>query len=306
MKNPGISITNPTTALRLIRNFGPILKHLYIQFRFFSVKFCAEIERYLCEYCSQSLKKLSLDCNCLAILFIGMNKPLENITFLGIYVRRNEKLNNVDLLNKYLPRLQHVGIETISSAFCESEKIHFENVEYCTIAPLTLRKYSFSFNKLKHLTIDGSIILNHEWCELVCNIPSLRTLKIMGNCNLDQSALRRMLTSPNFLSNIEELLIGVDRHLLPDDILSFLRQSQRLKRLALLRRNGYMNYNRKSDNYILGEITSNLTTEWKFYVIDPFVNPYHGEHIPKNDCYVIERFNANERLSFYIPIEESL
>lgn len=189
-----------------------------------------------------------------------MHKPLENVTFLKIFVTAGNYLNNIDLLNTYLPRLQHTYLESVWSKLEDSEEMHFKNVEYFTIEPITMDKYPFSFEKLKHFTVIGSIVLNDEWCELVCNIPQLTTLKIMGIIDVYPDPLCRMLRSPNLLSNIEELFLEVHDDLLPHEIIRYLDQSKRLKRLALLMRYRYVDYAINDRKTILRKITSNF--EW--------------------------------------------
>lgn len=293
-KNSEIYIENPLTCLRILRNFGYILKHFYIDFRIFNVKICTKIEHYISEYCSKSLHQLTLAGNSSTILFNGLNKPLENITTIKIYLYGSQTLSHIPVLNEHLPKLQYIHIENISYVFGEkdSEIRSFENIEKFSILGGVMYKYPLSFDKLKHFAMSSPIVIDDELCTFVCNIQNLKTLKLLDIRGISENAFSKMLESPNFLSNIEELFIEVSGLIYPDCILRYLEQSKSLKRLGLVRHQrliperpsgvGFFNF----DDLI--KIISNLSAKWKFYIIDHFVDPLKGPLV-KFDCHVIER-----------------
>lgn len=303
-KNPKIYITNPVTILKLLRNFGYLLKNVYISFGIFNAKFCAEIERYLAEYCSESLHRLSLCCNSVKVLFENLHKPLANVKTLGIYTRKNQNLTHFQFNQEHLPRLKYLYIENSYTKLDHSEPIHFENIEYFTIdsGGHTFRKFPFTFGKLKHLVFIG-FKLNDEWCDFVGNIQHLTTLKMFGISATDP-LLGKMFESQNFTSNIEELLLHVNEGMFADDILRFLEKSRNLKILTLvIHRWGskkrketprepydYFYICLKKMEKIVKTIISNLDSKWKFCIIDPFRNPYRSDtQLGDFYCYVIEK-----------------
>lgn len=297
-KKPKIYITNPVTILRLLRNFGHMLKHIYINFDFFDAKFCAEIEWYLAEYCSESLSRLSLRCNSSKILFEHLHKPLANVRTVGIYVYENQKLTHLQFNEKYLPRLKYLYMSNESSRVMHySDPIHFENIEYFlvrTYAFCRFAKFPLTFAKLKHLVF-MCFMLNDEWCSFVGNIQHLMTLEMyrIG----ENPLLGKMFELPNFLSNIEELVLDVNPYMLADDFLRFLEKSRALKTLTLIIDNaGGKNMSldarervKKLDD-IVKPIVSQLDSKWKFNIINPFTHPYQGTDVYfRYYCYVIER-----------------
>lgn len=297
-KNPKIFITNPVTILKLLRNFGYTLRSVFINFNFFNVKFCAEIEFYLAEYCSESLHRLSLSCNSSKTdLFENLHKPLANVKELRFYTNLDQNLSPLQFNQEKLPRLKYVYIDNNCPELQHSDPMHFENVEYFTIATLTFRKFPFTFGKLKHLIFLG-VSLKDEWCNFVGNMQHLTTLKMFNISS--HPLLGKMLELQNLVSNIEELQLCLVETICSDDILRFLQNSRNLKSLTLvINRIGY-GYKKTgiilaSDSFIkdiekiMEVILSNLDPKWKFRIIDPFRNPYQEDSLVTPYCYVIEK-----------------
>lgn len=288
-KEPGIFIKNPTTALKLLRHFGFMLKNLSINFHIFNVMVCAEIEFYLAKYCSKSLIRLTICCHSSKMLFENLYKPLENITALTIYIHHYHK--DLQFNCKYLPRLKYIYINNYTANIQKWENFDFKNIEYFTIATHYMNEYPFSFGKLKHLTF-RTLHIDEEWCKFISNIQNLTTLKMWDVSMIYPIDFRKMLELQNILSNIEELQIEVCINMSPEDVLHFLEQSQNLKTLTLLNDlwgigGHYFDERIKKKENILKTITSNLSPIWKCYIFDGiFPNPfYNGTY----NCYVIKR-----------------
>lgn len=126
--NTELFITNPRTLLKVLRNFGFVLHHIYINFNFFKVEFCCEVERYLAMYCSESLEKMSLSCNSAKVLLGNLHKPLANLTALRVYMSLNQVANNLHFDHKYLPKLKYIHMQNHCTRFRNSDTIHFENI----------------------------------------------------------------------------------------------------------------------------------------------------------------------------------
>lgn len=291
-KESEIFIKIPTMALKLLRHFGFMLKNLSINFKFFNVIVCAEIEFYLAKYCSKSLIRLSFFCNNSKILFENLYKPLENVKDLKIYINNDQE--QLQFNNEYVPNLKYIYIVNHygNFKFQKCEKIHFENIEYFTIDTSNMRKYPFSFGKLKYLTFRG-IEPNEEWCKFVSNIQNLTTLKMFHISTENSNCFRKMSKLQNIQSNIEELHIEVNKYMSPADILCILEQSQNLKTLTLVSDrygsgdNGYFDELIKKNENILKTITINLSPIWKFYVLNSFRHPLCSSR--PYYCYVIKR-----------------
>lgn len=296
-RNLSFFIEHPTRVLPFLRNFGYILKKLYINFSRFSVKLGAKIEYYLAEYCSESLHELSVACNSSIIRFEGLHKTLAHVKTLNIYISGGNNLIPSQLVIKHLPKLKYVYIENYSRRFQDSETLHYDNIEYFTINSVSkITKFPFSFNKLKHM-IFIHFDINDEWCQWIRSMESLTTLKLLDISINDEKCLSNMLQSQNLLSNIEELLIELNGFYKWDTnaILRFLERSRNLSTLALLRirkhKTENLNFSYEEVDIITEKIISNLNCRWKFHVIDPFRNPFGNVSIfgQYYDCYVIKK-----------------
>lgn len=75
-QGPKIIVTK--LLLKLLRNFGHLIRNLGIHVRTLNDKLCIEIENYLVKYCSNSLQRLILVSKS-KLLFENLQKPFQNI-----------------------------------------------------------------------------------------------------------------------------------------------------------------------------------------------------------------------------------
>lgn len=248
--NPDISITDPLIALKILRNFGHMIKNLSVDFSLFNAKICTKIENCSARYCFGALS-----------LIYGIRKSLQ-------------------------------GFENV---------IHYENVEYLTLKTFNMTRFTFSFENLRHLTIGGGIKLNDAFCEFIGNIEHLQTLKISSwsSYYTTTNSFRKMLELQNIQSNIVEMQFRFDEKMSRDDIVRFLKQSRKLRKLSFY----YVEKSFVPENVVstvpdvfistvpvtvMQSISSNLDVGWKIDFIEPFMDPFHFTS-PDCKCYVFER-----------------
>lgn len=139
---PKIFVTKPLKLLKLLRNFGHLIKILGINYFDLNVKISAEIEtNYLAAYCSDSLQRLYLKCDRSSTfsIFENLQEPLKNVRTLGIMSGAQCALPNTQYLNENkLPNLQQVILQNYYYYHLtreESSNIYYKNIErfslYC-------------------------------------------------------------------------------------------------------------------------------------------------------------------------------
>lgn len=281
--NPQIGISNPILAFKLLRNFGHMIRNLGIDFTVFNAKICAEIENYLVEYCCDSLQRLSLVCgsldNLMKIPFDDLKKPLKNVTTVKIQTIHNTKLNHIRFINQNnLPNVKHILIYHDATYLDDSEqKIHYETVEYFTViyAGFQITKYPFSFGRLKHIIFKYlHIQLIDAFSEFINSIGHLQTLKIM-NMDFQMDQFQKVLELENIQSNIVELQFAYIKHVSTDDIVRFLNQSHKLRKLTIHQNIWFKCF----ENYIpslVETMSSKLNVEWKVCNINLRKHPFEG------------------------------
>lgn len=274
-----IFITNP---LKVLRNFGHIIKNLGISFNDLNATLHVEMENYLAEYCSDSLQRLHLLCNRSKMVFKDLRKPLRNVTVLKMGMHRVQKINHIQFLNENnLPNVNSITILHRSSEditlLQKSEKIHYEKIEYFEIASHKLNTYPFSFGNLKHLTISGRCEINDAICEFISNVKDLKTLKMMSMLYLlHPDSFRKMLELQNILSNLVKMQFEYRKGMAADDVLRFMNQSQNLKKMIIYLDTTNTGIQAGSLNF-MQTMTSNLDVQWTFHVKqnDPERERYH-------------------------------
>lgn len=263
-----IFITNPIIILKLLRNFGHLIRNLGIDFGFLNAKLCAEIENYLAEYCSESLQRFSLVGNTLKIPFEHLKKPLRKVTVLIIYMVVDQKQNHIQfLIESNLPNVQYIKLYN-GTALQDSEKdIHYENLESFMFHNHGMRKFPFSFGNLKHFILTGNIILNDAFCECISNIKHLKTLKIMDISIFSSDSFEKLLSLQNILSNVVEMQFEFEKNMSTEVVLCFLKQSRNVRKLSFHIHKLY-DY-RRMLSQMMKTMLSNLSNEWKVYIMDP-------------------------------------
>lgn len=147
--------------------------------------------------------------------------------------------------------------------------------------------FPFSFGNLKHLLLACPIDLNDKFFQFIGSLKNLSTLTVVNFRFTVQSGHRKFLEFQSMLSNVEELNIALDNRVSPEDVLSFLTQSKRLKCLTLICENenhpnhllyehGIDNKNVKDCRKIVQKITLNLDFRWKYNVVNPFKVPFRS------------------------------
>lgn len=287
-KNPKISITNPKIFLKLLRNFGHLIRNLAVNFTKLNDNLCTGIEQYLEQYCFDSLQRLSLRCNLLRIPFKNVQKPLKTITSLHVCTVRDQKGDHIQFFNENnLPNVQYI---TIYNGDClhDSENIHYENIEYFTfLSPSPVDKFPFSFGNLKHLILAGNIIMNDELCEGISNIEHLTTLKIMSWLRINSNSFCKLLELKNIQSNVVEMQFQFDRNMFADDILHFLKKSKKIRKFTVHLHEIELGDVTYHYSILLKTIPLELGNEWEYLTIDPYRIPF--DTFFKYKCFVIEK-----------------
>ncbi|XP_031623438.1 uncharacterized protein LOC116340859 [Contarinia nasturtii] len=226
-----------TNPLKVLRNFGHVIKNFEVDFRWLNAKLCAEIENYLVIYCSDSLQRLCVFPDRSETTFKDLQKPLEKVTYLKIIITLDQNINHIQFLNESnLPNVNKIEIYSYKfNTFGESsKKIHFENIEYFKYYGMRSSKYPFSFGNLKHLRIRGSCQVKDALCEFIGNVKDLKTLQLNEGC-VDADSLCKILELQNVLSNLEEIQIECLFVLKfsPGDVLRFLKHLKLLRNKRL-------------------------------------------------------------------------
>lgn len=280
-----IYIANP---LKVLRNFGQFIKNLGINCICLDEKRCTEIENYLAEYCSDSLKNLSVICNTSKTLFENLPKPLKNVDVFKIKIMHPQNVNHIPFINENtLPNVNNITIYRKSEACFvkEPKNIHLKNIEYFTFSSLyCISEYPFSFGNLKHLTFKGQCIVNDALCELIASVKDLKTLNIL---NVDERLLNResfvkLLNLSNILSTVEEMRIQYAECMFTNDFLHLFEQNRNIRKLTFDLGYSFINKSRYED--FLETISSSSTSDWSFRVekIHQYMNIFHT-------LYVFER-----------------
>lgn len=235
-----VGISNPTTALKLLRNFGHLFEDLAIDFNTFNNVLCGQIELYLGKYCSASLQRMSFRCNSVRTALDGLQTPLINLNLLRIEIG-SEQHPDFGRLNAYLPMLRFLYVHNHSNHLAYLENTHFDNVEFfglklfqesCTALP-------FSFNKLKYFyqnsNYGAGIILNKHFCETFSSAKHLTELELNRISSICDNSFAEILQSENFLTNIEEITVHINEDISPKSVIRFLNESKSLKKFTFYR-----------------------------------------------------------------------
>lgn len=290
-KNLQIIIENPKILLKLLRNFGHLITNLEIRYWNPNPMVYVGIETYLAKYCSDSVQRLSLKCSYRQKNpFQNVYKPLKKVIALTIILPAYETLNQIRFINgNNLPNVQRIYISNRNPKLSNSDRIHFENIEYFTMHTIRIYSYPFSFGNLKHFTIYGNVVVNNALCECIGEIEHLKTLKIMSFALFSIESISKMLELQNVVANVEEIQFKFHDSVSLELILRFLKQSKRLQKLSIHQDMKYSNANTiyKYSN-LLQTIPSNLhDDEWKCCIKDPYKNSFSS--FPTYKCLVVER-----------------
>lgn len=226
-------IRNP---LKILRNFGHLIKILGLDLYSTNEKLCIEIENYLTRYCSDSLERLLLVGNQSIVPLEHLSKPLKNVTVVKVELFRGQHINHIRFINeKNLPNVNNIEIFWQTREFQEQEllKFHFESIEYFTFSILKpISMNPFSFGNLKHLRLEGIKNVDDSVCKLIGSIKDLKTVQIgLFFGSVEQDSLGKILKLQNILSTVVELTIHYTG-CTTKDVLHYLKQSRNLQKLS--------------------------------------------------------------------------
>lgn len=291
-------IENPKTFLKLLRNFGHLIKNLEICYWKTNPNIYVGIETYLSQYCFDSVQRLSLFCvptMKTKTPLENLQRPLKRVVSLIIITSAVESPKYIRFINENnLPNVRNILVDNRKNELHDSDKIHFKilrNVEHCTLFTMRIDTYPFEFENLKHFTVDGNINVNDAFCECISKIEHLKTLKIMSFALFSIESFSKMLELKNVVSNVEEMQFKFHDKISPEIVLQFLKQSQRVQKLSI-HLNEVSRIRRALSNYsyLFQTIPSNLhDDEWKSHIEDPYKNRFST--LFRHKCLVVEKIS---------------
>lgn len=278
--------------MKILRNFGHVIKNLGIYLYSTNEQLCIEIENYLTRYCSDSLERLLLVGNQSIVPFQHLPKPLKNVTVVKVALLRGQHINHIRFINeRNLPNVNNIEIFWQTKEFQEQEllKFHFENLEYFTFSifkPISVNP--FSFGNLKHLRLEGIKKVDDSVCKLIGSIKDLKTVKIGLFGRVEQDSLGKLLKLQNILSTVVEFTIHYTG-CTTKDVLHFLKQSRNLRKLSFrIWRNRY----ETKWMEFMETVSTSLPHNWSSRIED--INREENEFPLRNDCFYILEKNADE------------
>lgn len=287
--NEIVLISNPLAALRLLRNFGFMIRNLGINFSFVNAKIRTEFENYLDRYCSHSLQRFSLICSRFKVPFDNLKKPFKNVLALKIHTGIHQTVNHIRFLNETIfPNVNRIIIYDGASTLQHPEqKIHYENIEYFTLISHKMLHYPFSFSNLKHITVQNyKMELTDELCELVGSFEHLQTLKIWSFSFTTSDKFHKLLQLQNIQKSIVEMQIEFNEGIASDEIVRFLNKTHKLRKLSFHECNVYESGYHDMTSFF-ETLSTQLRAEWNIHSIYPYKNPFETPLTSK--CYVIEK-----------------
>lgn len=199
MKNDLIQIGDRLIAFKLLRNFGHMISKMYIEQRILgpkSTKWHPEIDKYINEYCSDSLKELKIESHVYGSTYnldidYAWKKPFEQLTNLNIeaisderfFIYRNKSFSEI------FPSLRTMTIRLKKNSDCIVD--HFPHLEQATFS--NIKKNEFLFFELN---------------------SHIRSLRIEDRVINDIKTLRR---TSELLQNLEFIRLEMDFPLLSDE-----------------------------------------------------------------------------------------
>lgn len=284
-------IRNP---LKVLRNFGHVIKNLGIYLYSTNEKLCIEIENYLTKYCSDTLERLLLVGNQSIVPFEHLPKPLKNVTVVKVILLRGQHINHIRFINeRNLPNVNNIEIFWQTKEFKQQEllKFHFESIEYFTFSILKpLSMNLFSFGNLKHLRLELTPSnVDDSVCELIGSIKDLKTVQVgLFPLSVEPDSLAKLLKLQNILSTVVELTIHYTG-CTTKDVLHFLKQSRKLQKLSF--RIWRDRYETKWMDF-METISTSLPHNWSSRIEE--INREENEFTLQDDCFYILEKNADE------------
>lgn len=190
-----------------------------------------------------------------------------------------------------MPNVKHILLSYYKDSRAEfledsEQKIHYENIESFTVVS-NIKKFAFSFENLKHITL-GYIKSEaiDAFCEFINSIGHLQTLKII-RVYFTSDELRKVLGLKTIQSNIVEMQFEYITHMSTDEIIRFVNQSHKLRKLTIHQK--ILFHDRNYIPSLVETISSNLNVEWKIYNMNPPKDPFDETWRGIYTCCVIER-----------------
>lgn len=146
VSEPVICVSHPVMPLKLLRNFGHLITNLHIDYSLFYLRniytlenphyvypyvfpLCKEIDHYLEEYCSESLREISFQSSCLTfthIMLEEVQKPFNNVKMVHTQCCR---FRDVLPFNKVFPNLHTLKLGMNQYIKSSAIRVHFPSVE---------------------------------------------------------------------------------------------------------------------------------------------------------------------------------
>lgn len=292
-QNPRILINNPLLLLKLLRNFGHLIRNLGVDFHKLSAKICTGIESYLVKYCSNSLQRFTFAIRNYCF-FEHLDKPFEKLIALKVKAPLDGgKRNSFQFINESnLPNLQYLYLDTYN--IDQQDRIHHKNVEYLSIECSYKNDSPFSFGNLKYLELYGKIEINDTFCEFIGKLIHLQIIKLIStkSCNCSDS-IDRLLNLHNISTNVEEVEFSIDVNYCKKEsietIFRFMKRSQIVRKVGFNLRLCDL----RTDVW-LQDISLKLSAEWKSYTIPKI----RDEFSYKFRCFVLERKTNLNSMAF--------
>lgn len=160
VSEPAICVSQPVMALKLLRNFGHLITNLHIDYSLFYLKnihtlenphyvfpLCKEIEHYLEEYCSESLREISFQSSCNTfnhIMLEEIQKPFNNVKMVHTQCC---KFRDVFPFNKVFPNLHTLKLGMNHYTKRSAIRVHFSSVENLWFFDGAFRNPFMTFNE---------------------------------------------------------------------------------------------------------------------------------------------------------------
>lgn len=267
-RNPKIFIGSPLMLLKLLRNFGHLIRNLGVEFVHLNAKICNGIEIYLVEYCSDSLQRFTFTCQNLR-LFENLQKPFKKLIALKVEAPLDGKRNHYQFINDCnLPNLQYLFLQAYPYRMDQKDKIDHKNIEYLTIECTGINSFPFTFENLKYLSIYGMKEINDTFCEFIGKMQKLKIIRLMIYTNVCSDSLGKLFKLQNISTTIEEIRFAFGGMLSEPDsfktIFRFIKCSRNLRKIS------FQLYDfefRGHTGLWLQQLSLELSGEWKSCII---------------------------------------
>lgn len=216
---PDIFVIDRVVALKLLRNFGHLMKDLHISMLlFYYPELCRLVESYLFEYCTESVNRLTVTDN--FISFENIQKPLKNVKTLHmeeITFRRELPFN------KNFPNLQSLKLGRNTYWNPSSIRVHFPMLTHLAFYDRMMHSTCSRFQeedielllKMNPQLEKLELVLDHKYsAELIQrmheNLPRLQELKLYYTTRMQMAMAS---SKPIHFENVVKLNISCNERI---------------------------------------------------------------------------------------------